>query len=717
MLGCRTREIDVARRGWRWAGGAVAGLLLAAMLWEPLSVAQPEAAPRQSYDVTITRDRYGVPHIVGRRDADVGYGLAWAHAEDDFTTLQEVFASVRGRSGALLGPEGAKLDVALELTRARAVATRDWPKLPADLRALILAYAQGLNDYAAQHPAEVRLRQLFPVTGEDVVAGFVLRSPFFFGLDRVLAPLSEGRLPPRDAEPVKPGESSTDTRPVEMKGSNAFAVTGRRSGDGVTRLIVNSHQPWTGPVAWWEVVVHSGEGWDFAGALFPGAPYPLLGHNRTLGWANTVNRPDLIDVYRLTVNGAGSAYRLDGRWVAFESKMLWLKVRFGPFVLPVPHRVKRSIHGPAFETPQGQFAIRYAGQGESGNVEQYYRLNRARDFAEWRAAMAKQGVVATNFVYADAAGHIAFFYNAKFPDRAPGYDWRGIVPGDTSKTLWTRYRPFTAVPALIDPVPGWVANSNNTPFVATAAGSNLRRADFAPELGIETYMTNRAWRFGELLADPGPIDRDRLLRTKFDKGYSRSGWAGVWMAKLLGVDAARDGDIAAAQALLRTWDWTLDGIGSADSLAALLIGEGVRKVYRGDPLPEPRAALVDVVAFLRSNWQRLDPPYAELARVRRGKSDVSISGGPDALRAYYWRRTPDGRLAGFNGDSFIMLVEWDPDGRVRSQSVQPFGSAIERPKSVHYADQSRLFAAEKWKPVLFDARDLAAQGGTPYRPG
>ncbi|MFX5344500.1 penicillin acylase family protein, partial [Acinetobacter baumannii] len=71
-------------------------------------------------------------------------------------------------------------------------------------------------------------------------------------------------------------------------GSNGFAIAPRRSSDGHTRLISNSHQPWRGQVAWYELVVHSKQGWDFAGANFPGAPYPLLGHNKTLGWTNTV---------------------------------------------------------------------------------------------------------------------------------------------------------------------------------------------------------------------------------------------------------------------------------------------------------------------------------------------------------------------------------------------------------------------------------------------
>ncbi|MFX8012256.1 penicillin acylase family protein, partial [Acinetobacter baumannii] len=89
-------------------------------------------------------------------------------------------------------------------------------------------------------------------------------------------------------------------------------------------------------VAWYELVVHSKQGWDFAGANFPGAPYPLLGHNKTLGWTNTVNRPDLVDIYKLTLNADRSHYRYDGKWLPLQAERVWLPVKlWGPFVLPV----------------------------------------------------------------------------------------------------------------------------------------------------------------------------------------------------------------------------------------------------------------------------------------------------------------------------------------------------------------------------------------------
>ncbi|MFN5779676.1 MAG: penicillin acylase family protein, partial [Novosphingobium sp.] len=128
----------------------------------------------------------------------------------------------------------------------------------------------------------------------------------------------------------------------------------------------------------------------------------------------------------------GTRYRLDGKWEKLHGKRVWLPVRFGPFVLPIPRTVWRTAHGPALVNARGAFAVRYAGMGRVDSVTQYYRITKAQDFAQWQAAMAMQAVPATNFVYADKAGNIAYLYNAALPDRKAGPNWRGVVTGDRS---------------------------------------------------------------------------------------------------------------------------------------------------------------------------------------------------------------------------------------------------------------------------------------------
>ena len=353
--------------------GALMVLAAASVLWEPLLADEMQAPAAKAYDAQIVRDPFGVPHIKGKTDADASYGLAYAHAEDDFSTIQEVIAMTRGRTGAMLGSDGAKIDYAQHLLGARDTAERHYASIPADVRATLDAYAAGLNLYAQKHPDEVRLPKLFPVNGTDIVTGFVLRAPFFYGLDSAIGALADDKPPPNEKQLTRgtPPALTPAGREPDQNGSNAWAIAPSRMADGKTWLVSNSHQPYEGGVAWYEAVVHSDEGLDMAGALFPGSPYVLLGHNRNLGWTNTVNRPDLIDIYQLTLNEAGDQYKYDGAWKPLTSKRVWLPVKFGPITLPIPRMVHRSIHGPVIINKNGAFAIRYAGIDRVTMLEQY----------------------------------------------------------------------------------------------------------------------------------------------------------------------------------------------------------------------------------------------------------------------------------------------------------------------------------------------------------
>ncbi len=700
------------RRVKRIALGLLLVLGLVALglaVWEPLLAERVAPPPPRAYDTVIARDRFGVPHVFGRTDADVAHGIAYAHAEDDFATLQEVLAMTRGRLGAITGAEGAKTDYVVHLLGARATVARDYAKQPADVRALLDGYAAGLNRYAARHPEEVRLARLFPLNGEDVATGFVVRSPFFFGLDGVLGALAgDGPLPAERAGADAPSTTPVGPTTVE-NGSNAFAIAPRRSADGWTRLVSNAHQPWRGGVAWYELVVHSGEGWNFAGATFPGAPYPLLGHNEALGWTNTVNRPDLIDLYRLRTEG--DTYRYDGRLRALEQRRVWLPVKWwGPFTLPVPRTVWRAVQGPVMRTDRGDYAIRYAGADRMGMVEQYYRLGRARNWDEWSGAMSMGGVPATNFIYADGTGRIAFLYNAAFPRRRPGFDYGGVLPGDIARAFTPGTVPWAAVPKNIDPPSGFLQNANNSPYLAAGAGSELPPQP--PLLGVETDRTNRGTRAVELLEADRAISQADLERIKYDTGVSRRSWAARWLA---GVMVAPGNE--AAKRLLARWDWNFDGRGPADALAVLVMRKGNAWHYRRLARTDPGAALRDAAAHLVTQFGRLDPPLGDLLRLRQGTVDLPLDGGPDVLRAAaLWDEAPDGRLAVKHGDSFVMFMAWDRAGRVRSRSVQPFGAATTRSGSTHYTDQAALFAAHRTKPVLFEPRLLRGNVERVYRP-
>lgn len=699
----------------RWAKWAICGAMTVAVLvgmWAALSnpllfrpaYQAPEGLAGR-YDAVVRRDRYGVPHILGKTDADASFGLAFAHAEDDFATIQFKLAAARGRASEIVGFGAVGLDFMAHIARARETATAKYnTDLSPATRRMVEGYANGLNVYASAHPKAVSLPGLFPVSGVDVVAMTVQDATFFARVEETVGALdSNGPLPPAP--------------PKGRGGSNSFAVAPTRSSDGSTWLVSNSHQPWGGPFAWYEAHVTSREGMDFAGVLFPGLPLPVTGHNRSLGWTNTSNYPWLSNVYRLQTDKGGNNYLLDGRWRPLEKRRVWIWTRFGPFLLPLPKMTYRSAHGPVIKNDSGMFAVRCACFNDVRQIEQYYRMIKAETFEQWHAAMSMLAMPSFNYTYADKTGKIGLFYNAKFPRRQAGVNWTSILPGDTSNTIWRDYWPFETLPRIVDPRSGYIAEANSTPFdAASAPGDQIHRRDYPRDFLIEPDMTNRSVRAMKLFDATPRVTPADLHRIKFDTGIDPQSDPGKFFQLVLGRDYRQRPDLAEGQALLRTWDWTLDGAGRADALAALLSVEADDAIVARAPFPDVDKTLSVALAFLKKRYGKIDPPLASILRLQHGRHDLPLTGGPDVLRAIYWDKGERGPLLAYGGDSFIKVTRWWPDGRVTANSVQPFGSATLRRDSPHYDDQAPLFAAGKMKPAWFDEEDVRRNTVRSYRP-
>jgi len=656
-------------------------------------------APEAPYSVRIRRDHFGVPHILGRTDADAAYGLGFAQCEDDFVTVQNSLMTSRGRQAMLKGAEGVPSDTLFALMDVNGTLDAGYLRdVPPHLRGVLDAYAAGVNRYAALHPEKVATG-LLPVTGRDLAAFIVFRSPSFYGLDGVFIQAATGTLP------IK-----------EESGSNAVAVAPSRSADGHTRLLFNAHQPWTGPLTWYEAVVESGEGWHVAGGFFPANPFLLGGHNAHLGWAATVNHPKLHDVFKLVINPANpNQYRLDGQWKDLERRTIDIPVKQADGSMKTQSReIFRSVQGPVVKGPQGVFAILYPTQGGVRQVAEYWAMNRANDFTQWKSAMAMEAVPSINYLYADEKGNIGYLSNGMYPlRRADMGDAAAVLPGDDSSLIWTRLRPFAAAPHLWNPKSGWVFNSNNTPLHATDPSSDLKPSDFPSSQQLQPLddMTNRAYRALELYGPDRAITAQAFNDDKYDVAYSVHSDEVAWVKDVLAVDPKGDVDLIAAQAALRRWNGKADLKSRGMGLVALMWLQ--RRVHKDwTPLQMVQGA----IPILKKGFGRVDPEWGEVNRIRRGKLDIPVDGGPDTFRALYASPDPDGRLHGVNGDSYYMFMDWDRQGHLTARSIHQFGSATQDFASPHYADQSPLFAAHQTKPVLFTEADLKGQIERDYSP-
>ncbi len=714
-----------------WAGACLGLILLALIAMTPNPPARlvDTAALRASanaYSATIVRDTLGVPHVSGKRDADAAFGLAYAHGEDDWKTIESMILASRGQMARYEGLPGTQTDYLVRLFRIKELVDAKYKTdLEPKTRAMLDGYAAGLNLYALDHPDKVRPGVL-PITGKDVVAGFVFRAPFFYGLQDELAELFKDQ--PAKTISLRDSDSAflASAKPNPELGSNAFAVAPKRSTDGATRLVINSHQPYSGPVAWYEIQVTSEEGWNAAGGVFPGTPVILHGFNENLGWAHTVNKPDLIDIYVLKINPKNkNEYWFDGAWKSFERSTAHMRVKlWGPFSISVPKAVLWSVYGPVLRVPHGTYAVRFSGLFEIRAVEQWYHMNLARNFDEWRAAMAINAIPSLNVVYGDRDGNIGYFYNAKMPKRQGGFDWQSWLPGDTSETLWQGFEAISTLPNVVNPVSGFVANANNTPFRSSGAGDDPNPAAYSVRYGIEHYMTNRGHRLIELLDTQDLLGAADVERIKFDLTYSFRSETARLINEINAMDFPHDPLLQRAQKLLQSWDLRTDQHNPAAALGVLVSLKCIKMNADGDPwMMEPVEALKASAKDLMDHYGRLDVPWGEISRLRRGDVDAPLDGGPDILRAVYstgHELEEDGKLTAVAGDTYIVLVEWDKDGQMHARTRHQFGSATLDKTSPHYDDQAVPFAQMKLRPFPFSPAALAQQterryqiGGTP----
>ncbi len=720
----------------KWLYGAGALVLLTAIggalyLRTPAgphfnAAAAKEAA--ESYDARIIRDAYGVPHIFGVTDADTAFGFGYAHAEDDFATIQDTLIAARGMTSQYKGKETAPQDYLYDLFKVKeSVAAGYETEVSADAQTIARAYAAAMNLYGAEHPDEV-LPGVMPVTEQDVLAGFAWATPFFYRLDGYLQDLFAAE----DRPNVSPWaqQSSELGLPEAVRGSNAFAVAPSRSADGHTRLVGNSHQPLVGPYAWYEAHLVSEQGMNTLGATFPGVPIMAQGVTPNLAWTHTVNRPDLIDIYALEVDDEDkpAKYMLDGEWADFDRSKSKFRVKLaGPFSLPVTRDVLWSEHGPVLSTPSGHYALRYAGMARLeeggpvqnlGALDQWLAMNKATNMGEWREAVEARGVLSFNIVYGDKEGNIGSVYNARMPRRIEGPEWEEILPGDKSELIWDDFRPTSDLPQLWNPDCGWVFSANATPFAITDAACNNERAAFSATFGIEDRVTNRSRRALTLIEDDKSITREELLSFRADTKYAPESTLMKFVVELVTTET-EDPRVRQAQEILRNWDGDTNKFSRGAALAVITGTRALGYEYT-ETEADPMEVLGQTANDLMDKFGRLDPEWGEVNRIVRGDVSAPLDGAPDVLRAIYADRdgvAKDGVMNAFAGDSHIFIADWAPDGSLRVDSIHNYGSATLDETSPHYADQVELFANGGYKPVAMTLEAVLKEATRDYRPG
>ncbi len=689
--------------------------------------ASPALAQKQRYaysvqvnpeHVTIARDQWGVPHIFGKTDADAAYGLAWANAEDDFHTMQELVISGKGRTGLMLGVKGAERDFYTHALGYRERVEQDWHLLSEDYVRYVEGYCQGANAYAKAHPKEVRVKGVFPITPKDVVGAYMFVLSALIGTPTAVGDIVKGTY-------------DLDRQEDVPFGSNAFAFNSRITDDGSAMLCINPHQPMTGPFSWYEAHMQSDEGLNIHGALFPGSTSIALGNNEHLGWAHTMNHLDLVDVFQLDMHPRKRLlYRFNGEWRKLEKRPVWLKVKLAKgLVIPVKRMTYWSAYGATLASEnKHMYALKLPANEKVRVGEQWYRMGRSTTFEQFYDAMRMESISMFNVVYADKHDNVMYLNNALVPRRNPAFDYSTVIRSNTEQALWNGFHAVEDMVQTVNPACGWVFNTNHNPTMATAREEWQDINDYPSYFGWgdDLGTNNRAVRFLELMDEPKSerITFERMMDIKFDYQFPTCSPYQNSCEKLFLMEYDGFPELTPLITAINDWDKQAhrDSRGAA---AYLLTFQRVFTTMGFNVASFKKEVNVPDTTYLNAlRWakQHIDtyyggsiPRLGDVQRHVRGMMDLPLSGFPDALAANYNEEWTNGRYKPWVADSYVHFVKWK-DGRLdRMETLHPFG-ASNRPDSPHYTDQMQLYADQKTKTMTLDRKQIMEQAVRVYHP-
>lgn len=643
------------------------------------------AAPRQT---EILWDSYGVAHVYAKTKQGMFFGYGYAQMQSHANLILKLYGESRGRGAEYWGPSGLELDKWVHLNEVPARAERWFQQQTPEFQGYLTAFADGMNEYARRHPEAIgaEYKQVLPIRPVDSLMHVhrIVHFSYVSSQARTLA-LSAGR--PIAASPI---------------GSNAWAIMPKKSANGTPMMLMNPHLPWQDWYTYYEVHLN-GPGINLYGGSQVGFPVLRFVFSDYLGFTQTVNSIDASDLYQITPDGDG--YRFDGARKLYERAAAVIKVKGGA---DVTLAIKKTVHGPVVWDQGGRVvAMRTGGLDRPFLLEQYWKMAIAKNFKEYEEQVKRLEVPTFNITYADRDGHVIYLFNGTLPKRKSGdlRFWAGVVPGDTSDTLWTEYHSYAELPKTIDPPAGWVQNTNDPPWTSTLPA--LDPAAYPPYTAGLTYSprTNSSLR---MLSQPEKLTFEKMVEYKHSTHLE--------LADRMLDDLLAAAPDSPAKKVLAGWDRNADN-GSVGAVLFEVLMRDFKPEWKvalnpKDPLRTPMGlknaaagaeALAKAAAEVEKKFGRVDVAYGEVTRLKLRGADLPGNGAGGALGAFRVISYGPQRTAIF-GDSFVTLVEWQKSGP-RAQSLVSYGNSSQ-PGSKHAADQLPLLSQKKLRETWRLRKDV-----------
>ncbi|MCK6685507.1 MAG: penicillin acylase family protein [Thermoanaerobaculia bacterium] len=444
-----------------------------------------------SKPVEVSFDARAVPRIWAETDSDLRFALGYVHASERLFQMELIRRMARGDLSEVFGKLAFDVDLRQRRIGFGRKAERDVATLSQKGRETLERYVAGINAWIESAPilppefVILRFRPR-PWTPADCLAIALYQT--WFSHELMDADESFQRLRELGGEKVLPSlrvsfpwsPATVPDGPLsELLGgdpypwrvtaaSNSWAVAPSRTKSGKAIHASDPHLAINqAPGLWYLAAIHSSEGIDAAGVTQPGLPFVLMGHNAEISFAFTVSSVDILDSFDEELSGPdGSLVETADGPRPLEKFVEEIRVK-GEELRRVT--VEATPHGPLLKK-EGSRGISFHWAGFDfplGDlVDAALRLERARDFEEFRRSVTSFGALDANWVYSDRAGNIGYQLGVPIPLR-DYEDTYARHPGKAPSSRWKGYRPLPETPHVLNPAAGFVASCNNQPVAAS----------------------------------------------------------------------------------------------------------------------------------------------------------------------------------------------------------------------------------------------------------
>lgn len=715
----------------------IAGWIFHTMLSSSLPQYSGEiSSSKITSNIEVYRDSFAVPYILAQSDEDVAFALGYLHAQERLFTMDLIRRAGEGRLSEVLGEKAIPFDKMFRTVGIKRNIEKNLSKYDPTVMKILQSYSNGVNKYIKEqkgnYAVEFDVLGYQPEQWKPIHSLIVIKMMAWelniswwtdlsfaeliqkLGKDKVLEILPDypENAPTiitdnfKNLPAINSTLAETDKAFRQMMGwtgthigSNNWVVNANKSVSGKPIIANDPHLAFSAPGKWYAAVIKSKD-WNAAGVTLPGVPGIVIGKGDNISWVLTNVMNDDSDFYVEKLDSSKTKYFIDGQWQNLKIIKDTIKVKNGKdqiITIKETHRgpIISNIHPFKFiynkdDLDIPPISMRWSGNDFSDEMLAFYKLNKAKNWNEFRDGVKYFGIPGQNFVYADAQGNIGYIMGARIPIRNSNNPTL-VFDGTTSENDWKGFVPTQEIPVILNPTENFIASANNKTL-----------KEFKYHISNLWEPSSRIDRIRELLTSKQKLSANDFKKYQMDQISPYAKIITTYILKAFEGIKIKDRNLNSSLELFRKWDFELNKYSQTPAIYAVFLKYLLKNIFydeMGDDLYNrfvflanvPYRSLLQILEKPESSW--FDNVNTKVHETRDEIIRKSLSDGLSYLEENYGKDLTNWQWGtmhkvtfkhAFSGnfsllDQYINIGPYEigGDGTTINNTEYPFAKSIE----------------------------------------